>query len=43
MKFKIINQKSSNSISETYKLYTNGVKTIRVYDGETPPDGFYPG
>lgn len=27
----------------TFKFYTNGNKTIKVYDGETPPDGFRPG
>lgn len=33
-----------NKLSEsTFKFYTDGVKTIRVKDGETPPDGFRPG
>lgn len=27
----------------SYKFYTNGIKTIRVYDDETPPQGFYLG
>lgn len=34
MKFKLI---------ESYKWYTNGIKTIKVYDSQTPPDGYYKG
>lgn len=29
--------------SKKFKLYTNGIKTIRVYDGDEIPDGFYRG
>lgn len=30
-------------IEGSFKFYTDGEKTIKVYDGETPPDGFHLG
>lgn len=30
-------------LRETFKFYTDGNKTIKVKDGEIPPEGFHPG
>ena len=32
-----------NKISESFKYYTDGNKTIKVYSSDSPPEGFYPG
>lgn len=40
MKFKLY---EVNDSGRKFKLYTNGEKTIRVYDGDEIPDGFHQG